>query len=173
MGIFRSGKRIPGKLIDVRVDKWMSWDYLNETAERFKYLLVDIVVPKKAKTSETFEEALDRLELTETDLENRKVEFTRLLYFFIGLAVSIILYGLFVAFRGSLTAALIAFCLSIYCLTQAFRFHFWLFQLKHRKLGCTFKEWLNSSIEETTKKELTVKKDQLTAKRRDNEDNAP
>lgn len=168
MGIFKSGKRVPGRLIDVRVDKWISWDYLNETADRFKILLSDIVIPKKATTSETFDEALNRLDLNEADLLSRKKEFTRLFYFFLVLAVAIILYGLYVAFSGSLAASIIAFCLAIYCLTQAFRFHFWLFQLKNRKLGCTFKEWFNSTVEGGSKKEL-VKKDQQAAKRHDNE----
>jgi len=139
-------KKVAGRIVDVRVDKWMSWDYLSETADRFKVLLVDITVPKKATYSETFEEAMQRLELTEEDLIQRKKEFTRLIYFFLALAGLIVLYALYLAFMRSLAPSLIAFCLSLYCLTQAFRFHFWRFQLTHRKLGCTLKEWMNSKV---------------------------
>lgn len=143
MGMF---KKAASKVIDVRVDKWMSWSYLQETTDRFKILFLDIVIPKKASTVETFEEAMVRLELTESDLAQRKQEFTRLFYFFVALAVIILAYALYIAFVGHLITALISFCLAVYALTQAFRFHFWLFQLKNRKLGCTFQEWLNSKI---------------------------
>jgi len=154
MGIF---KKVSGRLVDVRVDKWMSWDYLGETADRFKVLFLDIVIPKKASSAETFEEAMQRLELTEEDIADRKKEFTRLFYFFIILAMAIVGYALYLAFAGTLVASLIAFCLALYALTQAFRFHFWLFQLRNRKLGCTIKEWMNSRVYESPTQDLTVK----------------
>jgi len=36
--------------------------------------------------------------------------------------------------------------LTLYVLTQAFRYHFWLFQLRNRKLGCTLSEWWNARV---------------------------
>lgn len=157
MGVFKTSKKVAGRIVDVRVDKWMSWDYLSETAGHFKVLLLDIVIPKKATYSETFEEAMARLELTEEDIQARKQEFTKLCYFFLFLALSIIIYALVMAFKGSLVPSIIAFCLSLYALTQAFRFHFWLFQIKHRKLGCTLKEWMNSEISHKPTKDIAVK----------------
>lgn len=154
MGIF---KKISGRLVDVRVDKWMSWDYLEETALRFKSLFMDIVIPQKANIAETFEEAKQRLDLTEADIAMRKKEFTRLFYFFLVLALAILGYALTMAVKGSMTTSLIAFCLALYALTQAFRFHFWLFQLKVRKLGCTLKEWMNSTVVDLPKQDLVVK----------------
>ena len=156
MGVF---KKVANRLVDIRVDKWMSLSYISETTNRFKGLLTEIVVPKKATYSETFEEAMLRLELTEADIMQRKKEFTRLCYFFVVLAIGVLGYALYLAFTGTMIAALIAFCLSFYAFTQAFRFHFWLFQLKHRKLGCTFKEWLNSTVHDVHHKEMIVKKE--------------
>lgn len=157
MGIFKSTKKVAGKVVDVRVDKWVSWGYLTETADRFKTILSDIAIPKKATYSETFKDAMQRLDLSEEDLQARKKEFTRLFYFFIGLAITVIIYALYSALKGHLLPSLISFCLSLYCLTQAFRFHFWLFQIKNRKLGCTFKEWLNSTVDHNIKQDLAVR----------------
>lgn len=156
MGMFKSSKKTASRLVDVRVDKWVSLDYLSETADNFKVILLDSVIPKKATYSETFEEAMNRLELTEADLVQRQKEFSQLFYFFISLSIVIMSYGLFLAFTSTMVAALIAFCLSIYTLAQAFRFHFWLFQLKHRKLGCSIKEWLNGSLASSPEKGLKV-----------------
>lgn len=146
MGIFKSSKKVASHVVDVRVDKWVSLEYLTETADNFKNILLDSVIPKKATFTETFEEAMARLELTEADLIKRQKEFTQLFYFFLGLSIAIIGYGLYLAFTSSMVTALIAFCLSVYTFSQAFRFHFWLFQIKHRKLGCTVREWLNAEI---------------------------
>lgn len=154
MGMF---KKVTSRLIDVRVDRWMSWDYLGQTAQTFRVLLLDILIPKKATYSETFEEAMQRLELTEEDIEQRKKEFVRLITFFVVLALGILAYALYLAFKGTLAAAVIAFCLALYSFSQAFRFHFWLFQLKHRKLGCTIKEWMNSKIVQETGRDLVTK----------------
>lgn len=133
------------KLIDVRVDRWLSLDYLKETSRHFQAIFRGTFVPQKPRYSETFEEAVQRLELSENDLIQRQFEFTRLFYFFIVLSLIVIGYGLYLAYFGHFIGAIVSFCLALYSFTQAFRFHFWLFQLKHRKLGCTLKEWFFSS----------------------------
>ncbi|MGD9592508.1 MAG: type IVB secretion system protein IcmV [Candidatus Berkiella sp.] len=156
MGMF---KKVGGRIVDVRVDRWMSWSYLGETADHFKVIFLDIVIPKKASTVETFEEAMNRLDLTEEDLISRQIEFTRLCYFFLALALVVVCYALYVAFTGSMVASLISFCLALYALTQAFRFHFWLFQIKNRKLGCSIKEWMNSEVIQSATNDLTVNRD--------------
>jgi|GEM_PF-671420 len=160
MGIFKSSKSVAGRVVDVRVDKWVSLQYLGETADNFKNILMDSVIPKKATYSETFEQAMERLELTEADIASRKKEFTQLFYFFLTLSLVIITYGLYLAFTSNMVSTLIAFCLSIYTFSQSFRFHFWLFQLKSRKLGCTVKEWMNAAVnsEPETQTQLSVKK---------------
>lgn len=144
MGIFKSTKKAAGKIIDVRVDKWISWDYLKETTGHFKAILFDIAIPKKATHLESFEEAMSRLGLSEKDLEARKNEFTKLFYFFLVLSLGVFAYALYLSLKGTLVSSLITFCLAFYALTQAFQFHFWLFQIKNRKLGCSVKEWFNS-----------------------------
>ncbi len=146
MGMFKSSKKVASRVVDVRVDKWVSLEYLSETADNFKVILLDSIIPKKATYTETFEEAMKRLELTEADLVMRQKEFTQLFYFFLTLSVLIIGYALYLSFTSSMITTLIAFCLSIYTLAQSFRFHFWLFQLKNRKLGCTIKEWMNAAV---------------------------
>ncbi len=162
-------RKVLSRIFDVRVDRWMSWDYLSETADRYKVLLVDMVIPKKATYSETFDEALERMQLTQEDINQRKQEFTRLFYFFLALSLLVVCYALYMAFRGYMVPALISFCLAFYAFTQAFRFNFWLFQIKHRKLGCTIKEWMNSTVNHTPKKEVIVKRTKDISKSKDDE----
>ena len=150
MGIFRKSKGVIGTVVDVRVDRWMSLSYLSETTGRFKDLLTSIVSPEKAKYKESFDEAMQRLELTEDDISQRRNEFKRLVLVFILMTCGVLIYCVYLAAIGSIFPAVISLALSIFTLTQAFKYHFWLFQIKHRKLGCTLKEWFNDKIIEDT-----------------------
>ena len=47
-----------GLIIDTRVDKWMSWDYISDTTSRIKGSVTDLVTPEKPKYNETFREAM-------------------------------------------------------------------------------------------------------------------
>lgn len=146
MGLWKSTKNVASKIFDVRVDKWMSIPYLKEVSGRTGQLVKNLVIPKKATRKETFEQALERLNITEADLVERQKEFTRLVRLFLTLAFLIISYGLYMLVKGYPIVSLIAFCISLYTLSQAFHFHFWLFQMKNRKLGCTLTEWFHSKI---------------------------
>ena len=150
MGLWKSTKNVTSKVFDFRVDKWMSLSYVKSISQQTGSIVKDLVVPKKATRTETFEEALGRLDLTEADLIERKKEFTRLVYLFLGLACIIIGYAIYMIIRGYPIVGLISFCISLYALAQAFHFHFWLFQMKNRKLGCTLKEWFYSKINPPT-----------------------
>ena len=146
MGLFSGFKKVGGKLVDVRVDKWMSLGVIKDSFEKTSSLISTMVTPSKAQRKETFREALARLNLTEADLEQRKKEFFRLVVIYTFIGLSIVFYGIFMAISSHFAAALISICLSLFSFGQAFKFHFWLFQVQHRKLGCTVSEWLNSKV---------------------------
>lgn len=146
MGIFSGVKKVASHMFDYRVDRWVSWDTLASTTKEYQKVVEGLATPERSNVAESFEDSMLRLGLTEADIQQRQVEFTRLYIFFILLALSIVFYGIYMAFMGHMISALISFCIAIYSLTQAFRFNFWLFQVKQRKLGCTVKEWLDGKI---------------------------
>lgn len=146
MGLFSGIKKMGGRIIDLRADKWMSLGIIKDSFERTSSILADMVIPQKAHRKETFEEALLRLNITEADLTERRKEFGRLVAIYGSIGLIIVLYGIYMGINKHFAAALISTCLSLYAFGQAFRFHFWLFQINHRKLGCTVKEWLNSRV---------------------------
>lgn len=146
MGFFSGVKKAAGKVFDVRVDRWMSFSALKENTQNTKSLIKDVFTPEKAKHKETFEQAMARLQLTEADINQRKKEFTHLFLFFSALGLSIIAYAIYMAFTARYMVAFISLCVALYAFAQSFRFHFWLFQIKNRKLGCTIQEWFHSKI---------------------------
>lgn len=149
MGLWSGAKSVVTKGLSIRIDKWMSLEHIEETFDRTRLIVKDLFKPKKARYSETFEQAMERLALTDEDLEQRKREFIRLTIAFIVIAILLLGYGAYWLFHGKAWITLIATFLSMYAFSQAFRFHFWLFQLRNKKLGCTFSEWFNSQIHAT------------------------
>lgn len=140
--------RTVGKVVKPFVDvpTWVGYKQLAETSKSIGSILKTLFVPAKAERQETFEEALVRLNLTEQDIAQRKKEFTRLLFFYTGLAIVIFLYAIYLAFAHSIHGSIAAFAVTLIALAMVFRYHFWLFQIKQRRLGCSFKEWLNSGF---------------------------
>ncbi|MFN7097984.1 MAG: type IV secretion protein IcmV, partial [Gammaproteobacteria bacterium] len=61
-------------------------------------------------------------------------------------AVLILLYTLYLLWQGSFGSASLAFVVMLISIATACRYHFWYFQVKNRKLGCTIKEWLNEKV---------------------------
>ncbi len=144
MGFFKKLGKFASYLVDVRVDKWVNWKYLKESSLGLKGQIDHLFVVKKNTRQETFEEALHRLQLSEHDLTQRKKEFLFLSLFFIVSALGLFIYTLHWAFLHFISATVISFCICAFCLAQAFRFHFWYFQVKERRLGCTVSEWLHA-----------------------------
>lgn len=96
----------------------------------------------KPQHTETFEQALQRLQVTETDLQNTAQAYHAYYLFFIILSLSSFLGGFYYLFAyRTLSGWILATTVSILFAAQAFRFNFWYFQIKQRKLGCTFIEW--------------------------------
>jgi intracellular multiplication protein IcmV len=144
MGIWSGTKKTAGVMLNFRVDQWLGVENLKDGAKAITQSAKTLFTVQKATHTETFEEALVRLNITEADLEQRKVEFSRLMLIYLGVTVLLIAYAIYLALAtASIGASIVTVLLSMYSSINAFRFHFWLFQIKKRKLGCTIHEWLN------------------------------
>jgi intracellular multiplication protein IcmV len=97
--------------------------------------------PKPAHV-ETFENAIQRLHLKEEDLEKSQKHFLTYAVVFVILAGFTFATSFYMAMAyHTFFGWLFSILATLLFLSQALRFHFWYFQIKHRKLGCTFAEW--------------------------------
>lgn len=134
----------------VNVKAWMGWDII-KTSSRYVYDLgKGLFVPKKAEGEESFQEALARLNLTEADLEQRQKEFMHLFLVYGAIGLAIVVYSVYLFYSLNFMGGLLAIVVAGLAFAMAFRFHFWVFQIKHKKLGCSIHEWWHSQIEDTT-----------------------
>lgn len=145
MGIKSIIKVTFSQIINFRVNDWLNTknhkNNLNYISSSFK----ETFIPNtNLNNQETFEQAIERLNLTEQDIFDRKKEFFKL--FIISLIISLLLFiytMLITISYKSFYGFILGSSISFLSLTKTFKYHFWLTQINKRKLGLTFKEWLN------------------------------
>lgn len=130
----------------VNVNEWVGFRSLTNMTTGLAEAIKAIFVPQKSERSETFEESIKRLDLSEADIKQRERSFLRIALFMAFLGVACIGYTLFLFWNAHFIPGLLALILTAIILAYAYRFHFWYFQVKNRKLGCTFDEWFNAKI---------------------------
>jgi len=116
---------------------------INNSAE-IKDMAKNVFSPKeqiKDAREETFKEAKERLQVTDSDLVLVYKNYVKILYISLALSVFLfffVLYSLFV--KHNIISGLSGLVFIAFCLANAFKFSFRSFQIKHQKL-CSVKEW--------------------------------
>ncbi len=142
MGFFSRAKDVGGVIFNFRVTKWMGLDQIKRNTTGVYRIGHAVVTPEQADYDETFEQAMQRLGLTEEILQQRRKEFTTLLFIYILAAIAIFAYSLYIVINyKNFMGFIMGLAVTVFALVHAFRYHFWLYQIKHRKLGSSIKDW--------------------------------
>ena len=144
MGILKWTGKAFTSVVNVRVDHWLGIDYIKHTIGQTVASAREIFIPEKSERKETFEESLQRLDITTEELKAKASDFTSLFAIHLLIALIIFCYSIFLFYSSNWGGGAMALCLVTYPLSLAFRFHFWLFQIKNRKLGCSIQDWWNN-----------------------------
>ncbi len=125
---------------------WLNYNEIKSYTKIIWANLRGISTVPEAERTETFNQAMQRFGATDADI--KQLSETYLLYtIFLVIFAALAFAGAFVFLiaYGKLAAFILALVCSGILLCYAFRFHFWHFQIKHRKLGCTLAEWWRGS----------------------------
>lgn len=127
---------------------WSDWDrsksvtkFFLEMIERFFTLR-----GKPKRKTESFDRTASKFNLDEKHLETKALGLKRLSYSLIGVATFLFFYCIYQLMFGSFKTAIISLVEMGIALVLAFRYHFWHYQIKQRKLGCSVKEWFKNSF---------------------------
>jgi intracellular multiplication protein IcmV len=129
---------------------WLGYDTLKESTQGFLGIMRGVFKqkpPLAADQAETFNEAVARLNLTEKNIEDLKFTYFSYALLFFLMAIGILVYSGWLLMHLYIYSFLIGLAIVVFLLGQTFRFHFLYFQIKHRKLGCTFEEWKKGKID--------------------------
>lgn len=142
MGFFSNLKNTSSYVVNLKVGKWLGFDQLKTTTTSILNLGQNVFTPQQANYVETFDEALKRLNITEQELDQRRKEFVRLMIIYLLIAAGVFAYSIFIVFKfKNIMGFIMGFAITLYALSHAFKYHFWIFQIKHKKLGCSLKDW--------------------------------
>ncbi len=134
------------RIFNVRT--WIDWDRVKAGGQFIETGAKKYFVPGSAHpiATDTFEEVQQRLNLSDADLAQRARALYRMCIMMACISMALFLYGFYHLFSGSLHASLLTFVLTLLAAVMSFRYHFWYFQIKSRKLGCTFHEWYRQGL---------------------------
>ena len=130
-----------------QVKRWFGYEHIKRDGSAVKNIIKDTIslgkVGKKTKVTEDFAACMVRYNMTEADLKRRMGVSLRLAGLFALFGTGLFIYMIYLLFIGHILATLICLSLTMFVLARAYREHFNYFQMRQRRLGCTFKEWIN------------------------------
>lgn|SRR3990167_6774695 len=138
---------------NTNVKGWASWGSVKANAKNITDFMgtfkKDSAAPSAQK--ETFSEVMKKYGLTERDVAIRSTRHFNVAMFcaFFGIAAFAWMFILF--FKGMVLSGIVALAVSVLMFSYAFREHFFYYEMKHRRLDCTVKEWFSSLFGRTGK----------------------
>lgn len=101
-----------------------------------------LFTPAKGAQPETFEEAMQRLNLSEADIMSTMAAYRRYAWLFFALGTISLLYAFHLLVNHfTWSGFLLGIGAAALFLSQAFKYDFWRFQMQQRKLGLTIADW--------------------------------
>lgn len=131
--------------VDVR--KWSDIDRLKTF---FIYIVQAIQnvfsAPSKTASADSFDTVVQRYHLSEERLLAKQQAFFRIALSMAFIGCLGFLYFVYMLVHGSWRAVMLSLVVDALAWVLAFRYHFWYFQVKTRKLGVTFQEWYSRGL---------------------------
>lgn len=126
---------------------WMDFDQVKSSTNYLTDGTKKLFTMKKRVTStESFEDTMKRLGVDEVAIEKQKKSLFRLSVLMVVMSIGVFTYSMSLIFSGSYHSGAASSVIFLVILALAFRYHFWYYQLKVKRLGCSFKEWLMAGL---------------------------
>lgn len=152
MGIRNMFKK--GLFSGLNLKRWVGFNQIQDNGRVIGELFETVIKnPSQQETTrkESFEECMRRLNMTEEDLQKRIKHGKKIILFcFLGIAATLV-YLFYLLTNGRYIPSFVSFTLSLLFLAYAFREHFNIYQMRQRRLGCSFKEYFNSLFKRSSK----------------------
>lgn len=143
-GPFDRTMRILNNAFNIRT--WSDFDRMKAFTIYLQTGISRLFIPRKATATQSFNEALKQYQITERGLAKRQKSLLRTSILMCLLALGLFVYAIYLMTIYAWGAVLLSLTVMMMALVLAFRYHFWFFQIKRRKLGCTIQEWFRQGL---------------------------
>jgi intracellular multiplication protein IcmV len=155
MGFLDSAKK--GLISNFNFKQWIGIGMLKQSTSTV-YALYKDLDPRNASNkntpagqSQSFEDLMIKNGITEKELARRiRISFMTIAVYSLCL-LSVLIYCIYLMVNGHYGASILSFVLVLVLLSFIFKEHFNYFQMKQRRLGCTFKDWSSALFRGNTK----------------------
>ncbi len=130
----------------LNVREWFDWERVRSFTLYLTNGFKQLFVPQKSVKAESFKDVTAKLDIDDENLLVKQKALLRLSLLMVVVAGLMFGYAGYQLFYGSFKAVIVSLVVTLIALTLAFRYHFWYYQIKHRKLGCTFDEWFRQGL---------------------------
>jgi len=137
-------KRVFNRIFNVRT--WADWDRMKSFTLYLTRGVKNLFVPQDKEVQESFEAAQARLNLSDADMLVRQKSLYRLSLLMAVMALLLFAYAIYHLVLANFLAFILSLVVMMIALVLAFRYHFWYFQIKQRKLGCSLHEWFRQGL---------------------------
>ena len=143
----KSGSRIRRVITNIfNVRYWADWDRMKAYTLYLGTAIKNLFVPQNNEASESFEEAQKRMHISDSAMLVKQKSLFRLSLLMLVIAMLLFAYALYHLILGNFLAFILSLVVMMIAGVLAFRYHFWYFQIKERKLGCTISEWFHQGL---------------------------
>jgi len=123
---------------------WLGWDNLKSVNANLWSSVKPLYEKQQPAREETFEEAIVRLGMNDADVLHAAKNYRYYALGFLLLGLASFTYAFYLLFsHGSISGCLLGFATTALFFSQTFKYDFWAFQMRRRKLGASAEEWLN------------------------------
>lgn len=131
----------------VNVKEWVGWNGVSQNG-RFVYRLYRDFFGQGnvQKVSESFDEAVARLGFTEDFLASQEQKFYFAANFYLSVLLVSLLYTVWIAIKKDLFSFIVMVPLNFMMFSFYFRESFWLMQIRKKRLGMTFSDWVKQVV---------------------------
>ena len=138
----KSGSRI-GRVLSriINLRSWFDWDRMKSLTLFLWNGAKKFFVPQQGPESESVEAAKKRLHLTDAGLLVQQKGLLRVSMLMVFFAFLLFLYAIYQFYCHSIKGGILSLVVMLIAVALAFRYNFWYFQIKERKLGCSIHEW--------------------------------
>ena len=125
----------------VNVKGWMGYQEVKQGYQTLAHAFSDLLQVTPTDRRETFDEAVIRLNLNELKLKQQAKNFFRMLVVCLLIFIFMLTLSLYWLFTGGFFGGVVTLLFSFVALANAIRYHFWIYQINKRKLGCSLQQW--------------------------------
>jgi intracellular multiplication protein IcmV len=122
--------------------RWIGYEQIAANSRTIKNMVGNINKPNGSSYNPTsFEDCMQHYGLSEADLKQRMKNSLLIARACLAFSLLMLCYTIYLFIRHMPLSAIICIVLTLLLWAYAFREHFNYFQMKQRRLGCTFKDW--------------------------------